>query len=108
MSQLQLHLASEGIVEDVITLIDQLTEELHVQQQEADTFHAEQRAMCASYIPSTADKRDYNMEQRDIAIQTVKDTTALTALAETNLADTIDNLFSVNARIEEGTADRER
>ncbi len=38
MSQLQLHLASEGIVEDVITLIDQLTEELHVQQQEADTW----------------------------------------------------------------------
>ncbi len=68
MSQLQLHLASEGIVEDVIELIDQLTEGLHTQQQSADKFHAEQRAMCSSYIPATAEKRDYNEAQRDIAI----------------------------------------
>ncbi|MCP3685953.1 MAG: hypothetical protein GY861_25180 [bacterium] len=60
MSQVQIHLASGGIIDDMLDLIADLIAELNDQQEAADAFHAECRATCNQLLPEYSTKRDYH------------------------------------------------
>jgi len=107
LSQVSLHLSASGDLDDIIALINTLLANIEAMKEESDAFHAQARASCNRLIPEYSNKMAYHAEQRDICQNIVNETTDLRAEAMTQLDNTIAELISVNARIEEGTATRE-
>lgn len=103
MSQLQIHLASEGVVDDVVSLVAALIAELNAEQQEADRIHNQDQVTCESQISGTQAKYEHHDDEADTCDQTQSDTEGLLGEAEQAHEFTLVQIEDLGRLIEEGT-----
>ena len=104
MSQLQIHLAAEGVVDDIITLVNNLIADNEAAQAEADQRHASDKQECATEIGNADAKHKQHVKDRDHCYHTIKETEGLQATAEAEHAATVDKIAELEKNIADGTA----
>ena len=107
LSQLQIHLAAEGAVGDVITLVTGIMDNLTTEQGEADRSHNEDVNICEHELTTTMAKHQKHVADRDTCLATVSDTETLLSEAESELEQTIINSNSLDEMLEAGRQLRE-
>ena len=107
LSQLQIHLASEGAVEDVINLVSDIMGQLQAEQQTADQQHNEDVNICEHELTTTMNKHLKHVADRDTCLQTVTDTNGLLTDAEAELAQAIATSNQLDEMLGNGQALRE-
>jgi hypothetical protein len=104
MSQLQIHLAAEGVVDDIISLVNQLIADTEADQASADQQHSADKQECATEIGNADKKHNQHIRERDNCFNTIKETQGLQATAEAEHAATVDKIAELEKLISEGTA----
>jgi len=104
LSQLQIHLAAEGVVDDIITLVNKLVADNEAAQATADQRYAADKQECATEIGNADAKHKQHVKDRDNCYNTIKETQGLQATAEAEHAATVDKIAELEKLIADGNA----